>query len=337
MRLLSRRPRARQGAVLPRRRQRRPRLHRRPGRLSTSSGQLVLTASRSRPRRPSRTSRACLEAAGCGLDDVVKVNVYPRRPGDFEAFNAVYRRPSRSPIRRGQRCRQVCRDGSAWRSRRWRGSRTARDRARHAGRGGRRRPAPAQPRALAGALRHGRARKPPHVKTHKSVEIARRQVALGAHGVTCQKLGEAEVMVDAGITDVLVSYNVARGREARASRGARRASRDRRHGRRRAPAAGDRGCCAALARASRARRAATRGSAGRGRHAGGCGRAGGRGRRALTGSASAASSPTPRPMRRSRVSRRGGPARAPYGPGRRDRLGGWHARDVVVPASSVRR
>jgi D-serine deaminase-like pyridoxal phosphate-dependent protein len=31
----------------------------------------------------------------------------------------------------------------------------------------------------------------PHVKTHKSVEIARRQVALGARGITCQKLGEA--------------------------------------------------------------------------------------------------------------------------------------------------
>ena len=36
----------------------------------------------------------------------------------------------------------------------------------------------------------------PHVKTHKSVEIARRQVELGARGITCQKLGEAEVMVD---------------------------------------------------------------------------------------------------------------------------------------------
>ena len=48
----------------------------------------------------------------------------------------------------------------------------------------------------------------PHVKTHKCVEIARRQVALGAHGVTCQTLHEAEVMVDAGIDDVLVPYNV---------------------------------------------------------------------------------------------------------------------------------
>ena len=48
----------------------------------------------------------------------------------------------------------------------------------------------------------------PHVKTHRSVEIAQRQLALGAAGVTCQKLGEAEVMADAGITDILVPYNV---------------------------------------------------------------------------------------------------------------------------------
>lgn len=48
----------------------------------------------------------------------------------------------------------------------------------------------------------------PHVKTHKSVEIAKRQVALGANGITCQKIGEAEVMVAAGIDDVLIPYNI---------------------------------------------------------------------------------------------------------------------------------
>jgi D-serine deaminase-like pyridoxal phosphate-dependent protein len=48
----------------------------------------------------------------------------------------------------------------------------------------------------------------PHVKTHRSIEIARRQVELGARGITCQKLGEAEVMADAGIDDVLISYNL---------------------------------------------------------------------------------------------------------------------------------
>ena len=53
----------------------------------------------------------------------------------------------------------------------------------------------------------------PHVKTHKCVEIARRQVELGAAGVTCQTLREAEVMVDAGIDDVLVPYNLVGGRK----------------------------------------------------------------------------------------------------------------------------
>ena len=48
----------------------------------------------------------------------------------------------------------------------------------------------------------------PHVKTHKCVEIARRQVGLGARGITCQTQHEAEVMVDAGIDDLLVPYNV---------------------------------------------------------------------------------------------------------------------------------
>jgi D-serine deaminase-like pyridoxal phosphate-dependent protein len=53
----------------------------------------------------------------------------------------------------------------------------------------------------------------PHVKTHKCVEVALRQVELGARGVTCQTLHEAEVMVDAGVDDVLVPYNVVGGRK----------------------------------------------------------------------------------------------------------------------------
>jgi D-serine deaminase-like pyridoxal phosphate-dependent protein len=48
----------------------------------------------------------------------------------------------------------------------------------------------------------------PHVKTHKCIEIARMQVELGARGITCQKLGEAEVMVEAGLDDVLIPYNL---------------------------------------------------------------------------------------------------------------------------------
>jgi Alanine racemase, N-terminal domain len=48
----------------------------------------------------------------------------------------------------------------------------------------------------------------PHVKTHKCVEIAQRQVALGAKGVTCQTLFEAETMVDGGIDNVLIPVNI---------------------------------------------------------------------------------------------------------------------------------
>lgn len=48
----------------------------------------------------------------------------------------------------------------------------------------------------------------PHIKTHKIPAIARQQVAAGAMGITCQKLGEAQVMLDAGITDILVTFNV---------------------------------------------------------------------------------------------------------------------------------
>ena len=46
----------------------------------------------------------------------------------------------------------------------------------------------------------------PHIKTHKLPHLARRQLELGAVGITCQKLGEAEVMADAGIDDILISY-----------------------------------------------------------------------------------------------------------------------------------
>jgi D-serine deaminase-like pyridoxal phosphate-dependent protein len=48
----------------------------------------------------------------------------------------------------------------------------------------------------------------PHVKTHKCVEIARRQLELGAVGLTCQTLDEAEVMADAGFDDLLIPYNL---------------------------------------------------------------------------------------------------------------------------------
>ena len=49
----------------------------------------------------------------------------------------------------------------------------------------------------------------PHAKTHKSPHIARMQVEAGAVGLTCAKLGEAEVLVDqAGVTDILIAYPI---------------------------------------------------------------------------------------------------------------------------------
>jgi D-serine deaminase-like pyridoxal phosphate-dependent protein len=62
-------------------------------------------------------------------------------------------------------------------------------------------------RAQAYADAHGLKLRP-HIKTHKLTRFARRQVALGAVGITCQKLGEAEVMADAGIEDIFLPYNI---------------------------------------------------------------------------------------------------------------------------------
>ncbi|MCC6103937.1 D-TA family PLP-dependent enzyme [Acetobacter sp.] len=48
----------------------------------------------------------------------------------------------------------------------------------------------------------------PHIKTHKIPAFAHMQVEAGACGITCQKLGEAEVMAEAGLDDILISYNI---------------------------------------------------------------------------------------------------------------------------------
>jgi 3-hydroxy-D-aspartate aldolase len=53
-----------------------------------------------------------------------------------------------------------------------------------------------------------RVRVRPHAKTHKCPEVAKRQLALGAVGMCCQKVSEAEAMVDGGIGDVLVSNEI---------------------------------------------------------------------------------------------------------------------------------
>lgn len=42
----------------------------------------------------------------------------------------------------------------------------------------------------------------PHAKTHKSGEIARRQIAAGAVGICCAKLGEAEALAADGVSDI---------------------------------------------------------------------------------------------------------------------------------------
>ncbi len=48
----------------------------------------------------------------------------------------------------------------------------------------------------------------PHGKTHKCAEIGKRQMALGAVGLCCQKVDEAMALVEGGVTDVLVTNEV---------------------------------------------------------------------------------------------------------------------------------
>jgi D-serine deaminase-like pyridoxal phosphate-dependent protein len=62
--------------------------------------------------------------------------------------------------------------------------------------------------AMAVVARGAGVRLRPHTKTHKCPEIARMQVEAGAFGITVAKLGEAEVMADAGFDDILVAYPI---------------------------------------------------------------------------------------------------------------------------------
>ncbi|MDP4109217.1 MAG: alanine racemase [Bacillota bacterium] len=48
----------------------------------------------------------------------------------------------------------------------------------------------------------------PHIKVHKSVTLAKLQLELGAKGITCAKISEAEVMANAGITDILIANEI---------------------------------------------------------------------------------------------------------------------------------
>ena len=48
----------------------------------------------------------------------------------------------------------------------------------------------------------------PHTKVHKSPFIARKQIVAGAHGITCAKVSEAEVMANSGIDDILIANEI---------------------------------------------------------------------------------------------------------------------------------
>lgn len=48
----------------------------------------------------------------------------------------------------------------------------------------------------------------PHFKSHKCTTIARMQMKAGAVGITCAKLGEAEVVADAGIRNILIANQI---------------------------------------------------------------------------------------------------------------------------------
>jgi D-serine deaminase-like pyridoxal phosphate-dependent protein len=60
--------------------------------------------------------------------------------------------------------------------------------------------------AMAAAMRERGVALRPHAKTHKSIEVARRQLAAGAAGLTVATVGEAEVFADAGIDDLFIAY-----------------------------------------------------------------------------------------------------------------------------------
>lgn len=48
----------------------------------------------------------------------------------------------------------------------------------------------------------------PHFKTHKSVELAQRQLELGAKGITVAKIAEAEVLAEAGVGPIFIAYSI---------------------------------------------------------------------------------------------------------------------------------
>jgi D-serine deaminase-like pyridoxal phosphate-dependent protein len=61
---------------------------------------------------------------------------------------------------------------------------------------------------MAALMRHRDVALRPHAKTHKSLHVARRQVAAGAAGLTVATIGEAEVFAAGGIEDLFIAYPV---------------------------------------------------------------------------------------------------------------------------------
>ena len=63
-------------------------------------------------------------------------------------------------------------------------------------------------RAQATIAGHGIGNRP-HIKTHKIPAIAKMQMEAGAIGITCQKLGEVDVFIEAGVADdILLTFNI---------------------------------------------------------------------------------------------------------------------------------
>ncbi|HEB31608.1 MAG TPA: DSD1 family PLP-dependent enzyme [Spirochaetes bacterium] len=57
-------------------------------------------------------------------------------------------------------------------------------------------------------MKDKRAKLRPHFKTYKCPAISHKQISAGAKGITCAKLGEAEVLVQSGIKDVLIANQI---------------------------------------------------------------------------------------------------------------------------------
>lgn len=55
----------------------------------------------------------------------------------------------------------------------------------------------------------------PHIKTHKTLEIAEMQLKAGAGGITAAKLSEAEIFAEAGVKDIFVAYPIIGPEKAR--------------------------------------------------------------------------------------------------------------------------